>query len=138
MTEQEIGWRRISKGLTLAGIGTFLLLTTLGVLTWSFWIDALAFWPVLLVAVGWRLIFERSRTPWLVMLSPLLILGMLTFVALRPPSVSPGGEDWTPLRVERSSEAGPWTLEGKLALSRLQIAAGPVPSGVLLEGRSAP
>ena len=56
-----IAWWRVAQGLQLAGFGVFLLLTTQGLLRWSFWAEAASFWPVLLVGAGLRLVFERSR-----------------------------------------------------------------------------
>ena len=48
----------------LIGFGVFLMLTTLGVLPWSFWLDVARLWPVLLIGMGLRLIFERSAMRW--------------------------------------------------------------------------
>lgn len=134
MSGGAINWSRVSRGLYLAGFGCFLLLTTLGFLSWSTWRKALAFWPVLLVALGIRLIFERSRAPWAVVISPLLVLGTLAGVALGGPSDGP--RDWAPLRAERPREAERWTFEGRLALANLDLKAVPLPADVLVEGRA--
>jgi cell wall-active antibiotic response 4TMS protein YvqF len=131
-----IDWTRVSGGLYLVGFGTFLLLTTHGYRPWSFWIDALAFWPVLLVAVGLRLIFERSRAPWAVLLSPILVLGTLTYVATRRPGSRI--EDWAFLRAERPAGADHWTFKGNLAMVDLDLEASPLPRGLFVEGRAAP
>jgi hypothetical protein len=56
-----LDWPKVAEGLNLVGIGCFLLATTMGLLPWSFWLDAVAFWPVLIIAVGVRVAFERSR-----------------------------------------------------------------------------
>lgn len=136
MSGGAITWSRVSRGLYLAGFGCFLLLTTLGILSWSTWREALAFWPVLLVALGIRLIFERSRAPWAVVLSPLLVLGTLAVVALKGPADDP--RDWAPLRAERPREAERWTFEGRLALVNLDLTARPLPAALLVEGRAAP
>ncbi len=133
-----VTWVRVSKGLYLLGLGTFLLLCTQHVLPWSIWRDALAYWPVLLVAAGIRLIFERSAVAWVVLLGPALVLGTLMYVAMRGPAVWEARADWESMRVDRPAGAERWTLEGRLALSRLDVAARPLPRGVLLEGRAAP
>ena len=132
MTEPGYNWRRASRGLLLAGFGTFLLLTTLDVLSWSFWLEVITLWPVLLIALGIRLIFQRSQYPWAVLLSPLLILGAMAYVASAEPRPYSGPEG----RIEaaRPLEATRWRLEGDLALADLDLHAGAVTPGLLLEG----
>ena len=56
-------WGQISWGILFAGFGVFLLLTTLGIIPATFWLALLPFWPVLLIAIGLRFIFERSGVP---------------------------------------------------------------------------
>ena len=75
MSETRIVWGRVSRGLSYIGCGVFFLLTTQGFLYRGFWLDALAYWPVLLIALGLRLMFQHSRTPWAVLISPLVIMG---------------------------------------------------------------
>jgi hypothetical protein len=129
---------RAAKGLYLLGVGTFLLLCAQDVLPWSFWRDAIAFWPVLLVAAGIRLIFERTRLAGLVLLGPVLVLGTLMYVARRGPVMPGGPADWEALRIDRPAGVARWTLEGRLALTTLDVASRPLPGGVLLQGRAAP
>ena len=136
MSGDGINWKRVSGGLYLVGFGTFLLLTAHGYRPWSFWIDALSFWPVMLVAIGLRLIFERSRTPWVIVLSPLLVLGTLTYVAMRRPVAWNG--DWAPLRAERPAGANRWTFKGNIAMAELDLSAAPLPRGLLVDGRASP
>ena len=138
MTDGGVGWVRAAKGVYLLGVGTFLLLCAQDVLPWSFWRDAIAFWPVLLVAAGIRLIFERTRLAWLVLLGPALVLGTLMYVAGRGPAAPWGPADWEDLRTERPAGAGRWTLQGRLALTTLDIAARPLPRAILLQGKVAP
>jgi hypothetical protein len=133
--DEGIRWGRLSRGLYLVGIGTFLLLTTQDVLPWSFWSDAASFWPVLLVAIGVRLLFERSSMPWAVLLGPFLVLGTLMYVARRGPAAPDAGRTWLPLRVERPADLTAWTLEGRLALVRCDLTSQHLERGVLLEGR---
>jgi hypothetical protein len=135
VNQDEVVWGRVARGLYLVGAGTFLLLNTQGILPWSFWFDAVAYWPVALVALGIRLLFERSRAPWAVVLSPLLVLGTLTYVSLLPErSFSTTS---IPLKVDRPEKISRWTLEGRIALARFEVEARDLPDGVLLEGRGA-
>ncbi len=135
MSGEGIDWRRISRGTFWIGLGTFLLLNTSGVIPWSFWIDALAYWPVLLVAAGIRLIFERSGLPALVLLSPALVLGTLAWVASAGPR-GPAGT-WVDVEAPRSAESVEWSLEGDLAFARLDVRGGSLPPTLLADGRSA-
>ena len=79
MNDDGNRWVRLSRGFYLLGIGTFLLLTTQSLLPAMFWADAAAYWPVLLVAIGIRLVFERSPFPWLVLLGPVVLLSLYSF-----------------------------------------------------------
>jgi len=140
MNDRRVAWRRAARGLNLIGFGVFLLLTTQGVLAWSFWAEALRLWPVLLVALGLRLVVEKVA-PWAVLLSPLLVQGTLAWVAVHPESLSRpavvfADDDWKEFSLDRSSEATEWTLDAQLAFARVDLAAGAAP-GHLVEGRSA-
>ena len=84
-------WARAAEGIQLAGIAVFLLLNTTGVLPWSFWLDAAALWPVLLMSAGIRIAFEKSRAPWLLLAGPALILGSLAWVASGARADAAGG-----------------------------------------------
>jgi Domain of unknown function (DUF5668) len=129
-------WVRVARGFYLLGIGTFLLLTTQDLLPAMFWADAAAYWPVLLVAIGIRLVFERSRFPWLVLLGPVLVLGTLMYVALLPGDAA-AAADWTVVRLERPADTTSWTLEGRLALAGLDLESKRLPRSLLAEGRTA-
>ena len=132
-----IAWRRAAEGLQLAGIGVFLLLTTQGVLPWSFWAEAVSFWPVLLVGFGLRLIFERSRTPWAVLLSPLVVLGTLGWIARGQGTELPE-QDWVNRSVARPEGAERYTFVAHdLAGARIDLTSAVVTEGLLAEGRSA-
>jgi hypothetical protein len=132
---EPINWPRLAKGLTLIGLGGFLLATTTGMLPWSFWLDAARFWPVLIVGLGIRIMFERSGAPWGTLLSPLLILGTLGWVA-QGAHVEPAPREWTERVAERPQGAESFTLDARLTRSRLQLQARELPAGRLLEGRS--
>jgi len=140
MSERAFAWRRASRGLNLIGLGVFLLLTTQGVLPWSFWADAVRLWPVLLVALGLRLVVEKAA-PWAVLLSPLLIQGTLAWLALHPqrvegPERAFADSEWSSFSLARPEEAQDWTLDAELAFAQLDVGAGAGPEN-LLEGRSA-
>jgi hypothetical protein len=136
MSESRIAWRRVSRGLSFIGFGVFLFLSTQGLLHRGFWFDALTYWPVLVIALGLRLMFDRSKAPWAVLLSPLVIMGTLTFVAVRGPE--PLSTDWKTLQAAEDPQAETWSLEARIALADLDVRTGPVAPGMLLEGRTAP
>lgn len=125
-------WGRISSGIFWIGIGTFLLLNTTGTLPWSIWLDALAYWPVLLVLAGVRLLVNRSRYPWLALLSPLVMLGTLTLVALGAPR-GPSG-DRIGIHAERGAATERWLLGGTVVFSAVDLQAGSLPEDRLLAG----
>jgi len=131
----SVAWRQAARGLTLAGFGTFLLLNTLGVLPWSFWADAAAFWPILIVALGLRLVLEKLA-PWGALVSPVVVLGTLSLVALRGPTVLEASGRWRDVRAERRDDAGPWRFHGRFAVARLELDARSLSDDVLVEGRA--
>jgi len=129
-------WKRAADGIGLAGMAVFLLLTTTGALPWSFWVDAIPLWPLLIMSAGVKIAFERTRMPWLVLLGPAIVLGGLTWVAMG---------------AQPETAAGPWTSEGPLPRpegatrvrldltlfgSRLQVAAREIEQGALADARS--
>ncbi len=136
MSGAPIAWRRVARGLNVIGVGVFLLLSTQGLLPPGFWLDALAFWPVLLIALGLRLMFERSRVPWAVLLSPVLLMGTLSYVAWG--AADPAGAAWEPVQASRDPSIADWSLETRLALSNLHLRAGAPARGMLLQGRTSP
>jgi hypothetical protein len=95
----------------------------------------LAYWPVFLVAIGIRLVFERSPVPLLVLAGPFLVLGLMMYVAMHGPARTDGGRDWVPLRAARAPGVSAWTLEGRLAMASLDVTSRRLPRGVLVEGR---
>ena len=76
-----VDWPRAAEGIQMAGFAVFLLLNTMGYLPWSFWLDAIALWPLLVMSAGIRIAFDRSRARWLVLAGPALILGGLAWLA---------------------------------------------------------
>lgn len=129
-------WRRAAEGLQLAGFAVFLLLNTTGVLPWSFWLDAIALWPVLVMSAGLRMAVDRTRLPWLQILGPALVLGALAWLATAQRPILPV-RDWQAVTVARPQGAERYRLEGSLLGTRLAAATGPVAPGTLAEGRMA-
>jgi hypothetical protein len=134
MSEGGRSWRRVSRGVIWITFGTFLLLTTLDLLPWSYWGTLLPYWPVLLVMLGVRLIFERSAAPALILLSPVLLAGTMSFVAIYEPLRAPG--EAFAVEAERPPEAARWRLEGELAMVGLDLRARPLAAGLLLDGEA--
>ncbi len=131
MSGDRVEWRRVSSGVFWIGIGVLLLLNTRGTLPWFFWKDALAYWPIALVALGLRLVFDRSRYPWAVLLSPLLVLGTLAYVATNTARAPVG--DRFDVHADRPAATDRWTLTGGVHLAAIQLKAGPVAGDRLLD-----
>jgi len=62
-------WGRAADGIQMAGFAVFLLLNTTGVLPWSFWLDAISLWPVLIIAAGLTFL-ETVANPYATVLGP--------------------------------------------------------------------
>jgi hypothetical protein len=129
-------WARAAEGIQLAGIAVFLLLNTMGYLPWSFWLDAIALWPLLVMSAGIRIAFEKTRARWLVLAGPAIILGGLAWLASGARPEPPAG----PLQPEVAERPGGIErveLEATLAGARLRIAAATdLPAGRLVDGGS--
>lgn len=136
MREGGITWGRVSRGLYLIGFGTILFLNTQDILPWTFWREALVYWPVGLVALGIRLLFERTRAPWMILLGPFLVLGILTWVSLRPTPMLQ--HSWGALDAARPEDAKSWSLAARMAMVSLDMEARDLPKGKLVEGRGSP
>ena len=136
MGGSRIAWRRVSRGLSFIGFGVFLFLSTQGLVHRGFWLDALAYWSVLLIALGLRVTFDRSNAPWAVLFSPLIIMATLSFVAWRGPEPPPA--DWQTVEAVRDPHVETWSLDARMALADLDLRAGSVAPGMLLQGRTAP
>jgi hypothetical protein len=133
---QGANWPKAAEGIQLAGFAIFLLLNTTGVLPWSFWLDAIALWPLLIMSAGIKIAFEKSRARWLVLLGPVIILGGLAWLASgHRPEMATG--PWEAENLSRPQGTEKVELEAELAGARLHlVAADDVPQGILVEGRS--
>jgi hypothetical protein len=132
-----VDWRRATDGIQLAGFAVFLLLNTTGVLPWSIWLDAIALWPVLLMSAGLRMAVDRSRAPWLQLLSPVLVLGALSWLAFSAHRPILSARDWTAVSLPRADGVDRMRLEGQLLGTRFAAVAAPLGPGALVEGRMA-
>jgi len=130
-------WGRAADGIGLAGFALFLLLNTTGALPWSFWLDALSLWPVLLMSAGVKIAFEKSRLPWLVLLGPVIVLGTLAWLASGArPAGSPG--PWEAESLSRPDGIQRVELEARLVGASLRLASSDaVAADRLVDGRSA-
>jgi len=129
-------WKNATDGIQLMVFGAFLLLTTQGLLPWSFWFEALTLWPVLLVGAGLRMIFERSRLPWVMLLSPVLIGAALVWLARGGQPVQAQGP-WVEREAARPADVTSFKVEAKGMLGQLDLQARPVDDGLLVSGMSA-
>ena len=132
----KVEWKRAADGIGLCIWATFLLLTTTGVLPWSFWMDAISLWPLLIMSAGIQLTFEKTRVPWLVLLGPAVVLAGLVWVATGPnPDMSSG--NWKsegPL--PRPEGAMHVRLDLELLATRVAVEARDVETGALADARS--
>jgi hypothetical protein len=129
-------WARAAEGIQLAGIAVFLLLNTTGYLPWSFWLDAIALWPLLVMSAGIRIAFDKTRARWLVLAGPALVLGGLTWVASGARPERPAGP-MQPEVAERPPGIDRVEVETKLLGARLRLtAANDVAPGRLVDGGS--
>jgi hypothetical protein len=121
----------------MAGFAVFLLLNTTGYLPWSFWLDAIALWPLLVMSWGIRIAFEKTRARWLVLAGPAIVLGGLAWLASGARPEPPAG----PMQaetVDRPAGVDRVDLEARLAAARLRVGtATDLPAGRLVDGRSA-
>jgi hypothetical protein len=132
-----VDWGRVADGIGLAGFGVFFLLAASRGLPDGFWLDALSFWPVLLVSAGIRVIFERSPLPWGVVLGPVVVLGTLSWLAWgHPPEAAPPGE-WREVSAARPEGVREVRLGVEGAGARVQLEARALAPATLATGRVA-
>jgi hypothetical protein len=135
-TRPRADWAKAAEGIQLAGFAVFLLLNTTGVLPWSFWLDAISLWPVLIMSAGVKIAFEKSRAPWLLLFGPALVLGSLAWLASGNRPQAPAGP-WEEALLARPEGTTSVSLEAALVGSRLRFtSATDVPTDRLVDGRS--
>jgi hypothetical protein len=129
-------WARAAEGIQTAGFAVFLLLNTMGYLPWSFWLDAIALWPLLVMSAGIRIAFDRTRARWLVLAGPAIILGGLAWLASGARPEAPAGP-WQPEGADRPAGVERVELDTKLVGARLRVTTVPdLPPGRLVDGGS--
>lgn len=84
--------------------------------------------------MGVGLVFARSRAPWAVLLSPLIIMSTLGYVAWRGPAPRP--TDRTAVQAVGDPGVETWTLDANVALADLDLRVGPLAPHVLVQGRT--
>ena len=129
-------WRRASHGISLCIYASFLLLCTTGYLPWSFWLDAIALWPLLIMSGGIQIAFEKTRVPWLVLLGPAVVLAGLVWVATGSLPDVPRSLWKAQSPIPRPAGAQRVKLDCELFGSRLLLQARPLADGSLVEVRS--
>jgi hypothetical protein len=129
-------WNKASDGIFLSGLAVFFLLNTTGVVPWSFWLDAIPLWPLLIVSAGVKMTFEKTRMPWMVLLGPGIVLGGLAWVANGATFEVTSG-NWTsegPL--PRPEGAKHVMLDLDLIGSRLNVEGREIEEGAIADARS--
>ncbi len=133
----QADWRRVADGVFLAGLGVFFLLATSRGLPDGFWIEAASFWPVLLVSWGIRIVFEKTRLAYGMVLGPAIVLGTLFWLAWGDrPELPPPGE-WQALSVDRPEGLDRARVQVHLGGVSVDLDARPLPPTLLAEGRVA-
>lgn len=129
--------RNVFGGLFFILVGTILILNNLGYLGWGIWLSFLTFWPLILVAVGLKLVFRNNLL--VQVLAVLMVIGI-------PVAYHFGYTG--PLTIHRTPFSGVndtfnWSLEKDTKIQEvrleLNIGSGKVrvePSGKLIEVRA--
>ncbi len=137
-TRPQAEWRRVADGVFLAGLGVFFLLATSRGLPDGFWVEAMSLWPVLLVSCGIRIVFEKTRLAYGMVLGPAVVLGTLFWLAWGDrPQLPPPGE-WQALSVDRPEGVDRAKVLVHLGGVSVDLDARPLPPTLLAEGRAAP
>ncbi len=68
-------------GLIFITAGVILILNNAGYLDWEYWWYLLTWWPLILIAIGIEKIFVKTKASYLAYLSPLILIGMMIFIA---------------------------------------------------------
>ncbi|MCX8006615.1 MAG: DUF5668 domain-containing protein [Coriobacteriia bacterium] len=71
--------KRVIEGLTVVAVGCILLANTVGALSWRVWLDVLALWPLLIVAVGIEIVGMGLGRDWVRALASAVILAGLVY-----------------------------------------------------------
>ena len=130
-------WGKVADGVFLAGLGLFFLAATTRGLPDGFWVEAISFWPVLLISAGIRIVFEKTPLAPGVVLGPLVVLGTLFWLAFgNPPTARPPAE-WVEVGAERPAAAEWARVRAHLAGVQLGFETQSLPPSQLAVGRAA-
>jgi hypothetical protein len=130
-------WGRVADGVGLAGVGVFFLVATMRGLPEGFWMEAVSFWPVLLVSAGIRIVFEKTPFAAGMLLGPVVVVGTLFWLAWgTPPEPMPPGE-WHELAATRPEGSERARVKAELAGVHLGLEARALRPTLLAEGRAA-
>mgnify|MGYP001816855753 CR=1 FL=1 len=130
-------WGRVADGVGLAGLGVFFLVATVRGLPDGFWMEAISFWPVLLVSAGIRIVFEKTPLAAGMILGPVVVVGTLFWLAWGdPPEIRPPGE-WHALSADRPPGTDRARIDVELAGVRVDLEARSLGPALLAEGRAA-
>ncbi len=84
--------KRVIEGFTTVVIGVMVIASSMGELSWRVWLTLFSLWPLLLIAIGLDLLGKGARLNVVRVLSSLVILGGVLYVALLGPT---GNLAWT-------------------------------------------
>ncbi len=98
--------RNIFGGLLIILLGILFLLNNLGVIGWDIWWVYADFWPLILIALGIRLIFRKSEVVQIIVLILIFILPLLYYFGYGSSSYP----RWVDSGGMRNYETSNWSL----------------------------
>jgi hypothetical protein len=130
-------WGRIADGVFLVGLGIFFFVAQAKGLPDGFWLELVPFWPILLVSLGLRILFAKTRMAWAVLLGPALVLTALFWLGFgaRPELPTPG--EWRSLSADRPPDIDRVRVLAKLAGVRIDLEARALAPSLVARGRVA-
>ena len=129
-------WNKAGEGIFLSGLAIFFLLNTTGFVPWSFWLEAIPLWPLLIVSAGIKMTFEKTRMPWMVLLGPAVVLAGLAWVATGATFDVTDGKWTSEGPLPRPEGARHVKLDLDLLASRLHVEGRELDEGALADARS--
>jgi hypothetical protein len=130
-------WGRVADGLFLAGLGAFFLVATTNGLPDGFWLEAVTFWPVLLVSAGIRIVFEKTPLAAGVILGPAVVLACLFWLAWGDPPAARAPGEWHALSGATPEGTESARLRADFAGVHLDVDTRSLGPDLLAEGRAA-